>query len=68
MPLQLLAHRQNKFVGIFQRVWKELLQMSLQLIDEITYGYPVGDMLNSTKGITDIVKRIILFLARMIRL
>jgi hypothetical protein len=40
--------------------------MSLQLIDEITYGYPVGDMLNSTKGITDIVKRIILFLARMI--
>ena len=33
MPLQLLNHRWNNSVSIFQRVGKELLQISLQLIN-----------------------------------
>jgi len=43
--LQLLNHQRNNFIGIFQRVEKQLMQTSLQL----------------TKGITDGLKRIIVF-------
>jgi hypothetical protein len=35
MPLQLLHHRHNNFIGIFQRVGKGLLQILLQITDGI---------------------------------
>jgi hypothetical protein len=35
--------------------------MPLQLTKKITYGYPVDDMLNSTKRITDKLKWLIFF-------
>jgi hypothetical protein len=39
--------------------------MPLQLTDWITYGYPVGDMLNITEVITNELKRIFFFFAPM---
>jgi hypothetical protein len=51
----------NKSINILQRVKNKLMQISLQLTDKITYGYPVSNILNNTKKIINKLKRVIFF-------
>jgi len=52
----------NKSINILQRIEKKLMQISLQLIDKITYNYPISDILNNIKKIINKLKRVMIHL------
>ena len=52
----------NKSINILQRIENKLMQISLQLIDKITYNYPISDILNNIKKIINKLKRVMIHL------